>query len=234
MNPELLEARPAADERSNPAQPLPFSVSVARTTEDLAELVGVRSTAYARHNAPGAARLSRAEEQDHGDDAILVMARSKLNGCVVGSVRIQTRLLRPLMVESATPLPAEFINGTPIELMRGSVRSGVVGKMVSAALAKASYQISKTCDFSHIIVTCREPVHLMYRAYQFDDLLDGAMVDLPYSPGAKHKVLSLRIREAEARWIERNPALFRFMVLTPHPDIAIDYDYVFHRLKNAA
>ena len=187
MNPEAFDILSGADDCSNVAQPLPFSVSIARTLEDMAELVGVRSTSYSRHNAPGAARLSSAEEQDHGNDAILVMARSKLNGSVVGSVRIQTRLLRPLMVESATSLPAEFINGRPIELMRGSVRNGVVGRMVSAALAKASYQVSKTCDFSHIIVTCRDPVHLMYRAYQFDDLLDGVMIDLPYSPGAKHK-----------------------------------------------
>lgn len=213
-------------------QVLPFSVFVAQTSDELDELVRVRAAAYLRHNAPAASRLSRSEEQDRNNDAILLVARSKLTGSVVGSVRVQTRLRKPLSVESALTLPDEMLERSPVELMRGNVLNGVGGKMVSAALAKGSYQVCKALKFSHIIVTCREPVDLMYRAYQFDDLLNGAMVDLPYSPGVKHKVLTLNVQEAEQRWKTNNPPLLNFMVGTNHPDIAIDYDYIFRRLNS--
>ena len=84
---------------------LPFRVRVATSDVDLAELVSVRSNAYARHSAPGASNLRVAEKQDTDQDAILLLARSKVDGAALGSVRVQTRLLKPLMVESAMTLP---------------------------------------------------------------------------------------------------------------------------------
>ena len=103
---------------------MPFRIRVATSDADLAELVSVRSNAYARHNAPGAANLRVAEKQDTDQDAILLLARSKLDGAALGSVRVQTRLLKPLMVESAMTLPPDVSAGAPIELMRGSVQNG--------------------------------------------------------------------------------------------------------------
>jgi hypothetical protein len=213
---------------------LPFRVRVATSAADIAELVAVRSAAYLRHHAPGAARLKVAEKQDGALDAVLLIARSKLDNAVLGSVRVQTRITAPLMVEGATPLPDSVSDGAPIELMRGSVRNGSGGRMVSAALAKASFQLCVACGFTHIIVTCREPVNLMYRAYQFDELLGGEMIDLPYSPGAKHKVLCLPVDEAADRWRRKNAGLLDFMLNIPHPDLEIDFDLVRRRLAEAA
>lgn len=210
---------------------LPFSIKVAQSTADLHELVELRYEAYSRHRAPGAERLISPEEQDRGDDAVLLLARSNFDGSVVGSVRIQTRLARALMVESAMQLPADIARGAPIELMRGSVKNGVQGRLVAATLAKASFQIAEKCGFSHIIVTCRTPVNFIYRAYCFDELLDGEFIDLPYSPGAKHQVLSLPVIDARFRWQEQNPSLYRFMVESPHPEIEIDYDFISQKLR---
>jgi hypothetical protein len=211
----------------------PFEVRVATSALDIAELVSLRSSTYSRHNAPGAEFLRVAEMQDGALDAILLIARSKVDGGVIGSVRIQTRSILPLLVESAMSLPSEVSRRAPIELMRGSVRGGPAGRMVSAALAKASFRTSLELGFTHIIVTCREPVDSMYRAYQFDDLLDGRMINLPYSPGAPHKVLCLPVAEAGERWRRRNAPLHEFMIDTYHPDINLDYDVVRDRLKRA-
>jgi hypothetical protein len=210
---------------------LPFRIRVATSDADLAELVSVRSNAYARHNAPGAANLLVAEKQDTDQDAILLLARSKLDGAALGSVRVQTRLVKPLMVENAMTLPLDVSASAPIELMRGSVQNGAPGRMVSAALAKASFKLCLACGFTHIIVTCREPVNLMYRAYQFDELLAGELIDLPYSPGKKHKVLCLPVAEASERWRKRNPSLLNFMLETDHPDLDVDYGLVRERLR---
>jgi hypothetical protein len=220
-------ARPAA------AKTFPFKIRVATTAVELAELVAVRSQAYERHNAPGVANLKVAEKQDSAPDAILLTARSKIDNEILGSVRVQTRIVRPLMVESATILPVEVSKAAPVELLRGNVRNGGGGRMVSAGLAKASFQLCVECGFTHILVTCRQPVNLMYRAYQFDELLAGDLIDLPYSPGAKHKVLCLPVNEATHRWRDRNAGLHDFMINTAHPDIEIDYDLVRRRLKQA-
>jgi hypothetical protein len=137
------------------------------------------------------------------------------------------------MVESAMRLPDEVAGANPIELMRGSITNGAAGRMVSASLAKASFLLCRRFDFSHVIVTCREPVDLMYRAYQFDDLLSGELIDLPYSPGARHKVLCLPIREATERWRSQNRPLFDFMLNTDHPDIQLDYEHIQVQLARA-
>jgi hypothetical protein len=217
---------PLDAEEAIKAWPLPFRVSVATSEKDLQDLVRLRSQTYSRHNAPAASRVKSIEEQDQGADAVLLLARSKLDGMAVGSVRVQTRLRRPLMVESAMRLPYEVASANPIELMRGSIRNGPPGRMVSSSLAKATFLLCHQFDFSHVIVTCREPVNLMYRAYQFDELLSGEMIDLPYSPGAKHKVLCLPMKEATARWRSRNRPLLDFMMNTHHPDIELDHAYI--------
>jgi hypothetical protein len=105
--------------------------------------------------------------------------------------------------------------------------------VLSASFAKASFLLCRRFDFSHVIVTCREPVDLMYRAYQFDDLLSGELINLPYSPGARHKVLCLPMRVATERWRSRNRPLFDFMMNTDHPDIQIDYEHIQVQLARA-
>ncbi|MEO7115789.1 MAG: hypothetical protein ABIZ18_08005 [Caldimonas sp.] len=213
---------------------LPFEIRVATTPGDIAELVSVRSETYARHKAPGAEFLKAAESQDGAPDAILLIARAKIGGGVVGSVRIQTRLVHPLMVESAMALPSNITTCTPVELMRGSVRGGTAGRMVSAALAKASFLMAIELGFTHIIVTCREPVDSMYRAYRFDDLLGGTMINLPYSPGAPHRVLCLPVAAASDRWRSNNLPLHEFMIGTVHPDIQLDFELAKDGLRRAA
>lgn len=213
---------------------LPFKIAIAASEQDLTDLIRLRSETYTRHNAPGADRLRTKEEQDGCADAVLLLARSKLDGTAVGSVRVQTRVRRSLMVEEAVRLPDEVASATPIELMRGSIKNGTAGRMVSASLAKATFLVCRQFGFSHVIVTCREPVDLMYRAYQFDELLSGEMVDLPYSPGAKHKVLCLPMSEATDRWRARNRPLFQFMLETSHPDIQVDHAHIQRQLRRAA
>ena len=212
----------------------PFEIRVATSARDIADLVSLRASTYARHRAPGAHFLSNAESQDGAPDAILLIARSKLDDGVLGSVRIQTRAARPLMIESAMALPLAMARANPIELMRGSVRGGNAGRVVSAALAKGSFLIAAELGFTHVIVTCREPVDLMYRSYRFDDLLDGGMILLPYSPGVKHRVLSLPVARAAGRWKESNAALHDFMLGTIHPDIRLDFELIRARLAWAS
>ena len=209
---------------------LPFVVRLASAERDLLDVVSLRSQTYSRHNAPAARLVRTPEDQDLRGDGVVLVARSKLDGTAVGSVRVQTRVHRPLMVESAMQLPDEVVAGNPVELMRGSITNGIAGRMVSATFAKATFLLCNRLAFSHVIVTCREPVDLMYRAYLFDELLGGELIDLPYSPGARHKVLCLPMDKATERWQRHNPPLLDFMMNMEHPDIQVDYEQIQQQL----
>jgi len=213
---------------------LPFVVRLASSERDLFDVVSLRSRTYSRHKAPAAHLVQAPEDQDLRGDGLILVARSKVDGIAVGSVRVQTRIRRPLSVESAMRLPNDVVARNPIELMRGSIINGVAGRMVSASLAKTTFLLCQQFSFSHVIVTCREPVDLMYRAYRFDELLNGKLIDLPYSPGAQHKVLCLPIDEAAERWRLENRPLYDFMVDTKHPDIQLDYVQVQQQLARVA
>jgi hypothetical protein len=211
-------------------QPLPFVVSVVTSARELDEAVAVRSSAYERHNAPGAAKLREAEDDDGRADVVVLIARQKLDRRVIGSIRIQPNFTQPMKFERSAPLPVHLQGRRAVELMRLGVAHGTPGRMVTAALAKASYLICRRSGVEHAYVAGRRPVDAIYRSYQFDDLLDGRKVELSYAPGALHSILCLPVDQAEERWRSRNYPLYSFMVLTQHPDLAIDDPEVRRRL----
>lgn len=224
-----MEERPYSS-CATATQALPFVVSVVVTASELEEAVAVRSSAYERHNAPGAAKLREAEADDSRPDVVVLIARQKLDGRVIGSIRVQPNSAQPMKFEREVPLPAHLAGRPGVELMRLGVANGTPGRMVTAALAKASYMICRKNGVEHIYVGGRRPVDAIYRSYQFDDLLNGRKVELSYAPGALHSILCLPVQEAEERWRTRNFGLYSFMVLTEHADIAIDDQEVRRRL----
>lgn len=233
----LIEKSPDVHSQATkrrPVRSLPFVVRLASSERDLLDVVSLRSKTYSRHNAPAARLVRSLEEEDLRGDGLILVARSKIDGTAIGSVRVQTRVQRPLMVESAMQLPHDVASANPIELMRGSITNGLPGRTVSASFAKATFLLCRKFAFSHVIVTCREPVDLMYRAYRFDELLGGALIELPYSPGARHKVLCLPMNEATERWRSQNPPLFELMLNIEDPDIQVDYDQVRQQLNRLA
>ena len=73
------------------------------------------------------------------------------------------------------------------------VLNGASGRLVSFALAKASYEICVAMKMDYIFLCSRPPVDTMYRRYRFDDFLEGKKLDLHYAPGVPHTVLCLPV-----------------------------------------
>lgn len=205
---------------------LPFTVSMVASSEELASAVATRFGAYDRHGAPGAAALREPESDDHRGDVIVVIARQKIDGRVIGTLRIQPNFEKSMRFEESVTLPPAHVGRRSVELMRLGVLNGSPGRMVTAALAKASFLICQTWAVDFVYAAGRRPVDAIYRSYQFDDLLNGGTIEISYAPGAKHSILCLPLAEAKTRWQERNFALYSFMCLTHHPDIRINEDVV--------
>jgi hypothetical protein len=208
---------------------LPFTIRVASSDRDFADAISLRAQAYARHNAPALDRVRNGEPDDERDDVVLLIARSKLDDGVVGTMRLDPNLRSPLHIASVITLPEPYGSARCVEFMRLGVRNGSSGRLVSAALAKAGYEICVAMNVEYIFLCSRSPVDTLYRGYRFDDLLNGKKLDLPYAPGAPHFVLCLPVADAEVRWQRHSESVYRFFVQTEHPDIRIDYATVERR-----
>ena len=70
-------------------QILPFRVTLVTTDGELRRAVAARASAYLRHNAPAADKLCVAEDDDLRDDVAVLVARSKLDDGILGTIRKQ-------------------------------------------------------------------------------------------------------------------------------------------------
>jgi hypothetical protein len=208
---------------------LPFKVKLVSSKEDRAGAIAVRAAAFLRHNAPALDKVRNGEEDDDRDDVILLVARSKLDGGVVGTMRIDPNLNAPMHLESVISVPEPFNKSRCVEFMRLGVLNGASGHLVSSALAKAGYEVCVAMKMDYIFVCSRAPVDTLYRGYRFDDLLGGRKLDLHYAPGAPHFVMCLPVAEAEERWRLHSKSVHRFFIETEHPDLEIDYEEVRRR-----
>ena len=156
----------------------------------------------------------------------MLIAERKTDRRVLGSMRLQPNLFRPLRVESETRLPDVYQDRRLIEFMRLGVENGNAGKMVMAALSKAGYEICHASRFDNIIAAGRRSTSEIYRSMQFDDVFQGRTVALSYAENTHHWIFALPVEEAERRWQAANHGLYDFMARTEHRDIRIDYGRV--------
>lgn len=198
--------------------------------QDLQKAVEIRSSAYSRHVPEVGLALRVAESDDHRSDVISIFAERKADGRPLGSVRLQSNLSRPLRIEGETLLPEAFQRRRLIEFMRLGVENGIAGRMVSAALVKAGFEICYACGIDYILAAGRRSVSTLYLAMAFDDVLDGKTVLLSYANRLPHGIFSIPVEDVDRRLPAKNPGLYRFMAQTEHPDIRIDYEKAYDAL----
>ena len=206
---------------------LPFRVRVAESPQDVQKAVESRAAAYARHMPIQAIALREPEDDDFRSDVLLLIAESKFDRRVVGSVRLQRNGERPLHIESQLALPASYRGRRLVEGRRLGVENGIPGRTVMVALVKAAYEMCHGSGIDYFVLAGRRPITAIYRSMLFDDTLEGSTIALPYAGNLPHSVFSMPIRDADRRWRESGHTLYDFMARTEHPDIAIDYQRVF-------
>jgi hypothetical protein len=202
---------------------LPFMVRLVETAQDLRAAVEIRSIAFARHIPSFGEQLRSPETDDHRPDVLLLIAQRKADRKVIGSMRLQPNVHRPLRVEENTVLPIAYLGRRLIEFMRLGVENGYAGRMVMAALAKAGYEICHAARFDFIVAAGRRSTSEMYRSMHFDDVFNGATVELAYAQNMPHSIFALPVLEADHRWRAAAHPLYGFMARTRHPDIQIDF-----------
>lgn len=206
---------------------LPFRVRIAESAQDIEGAVEIRAEAYARHVPSIGQALRRPEVDDLRPDVLLLIAESKLDGRVIGSLRLQHNFSRPLRVEGELVLPEIYRDKRLVEVRRLGVGNGTTSRAVTSALLKGLYEMCHAGRIDYLVFGARPSVASMYRAMHFDDVLGGETIALSYAENLPHSIFALPVRDADRRWRTLGYGLYDFMARTDHPDIRIDYERVF-------
>lgn len=201
---------------------LPFTIEVVSSIKALRAAVQVRQSAYARHLPDFADSLVHPEPSDMLPGTTLLLARSKLDGSPMGSMRIQTNALRALPLEASLELPEDLRHAHLAEASRLGVTLGESGRLVKAALFKAMYLHALQQDIEYLVVTARSPIDRQYQRLLFTEVYpDLGPVPLKHVANIPHRILKFELLTAEQRWSEVKHPMLDFMCNTLHPDIHI-------------
>lgn len=211
------------EEGSRQIERWPFSVRLAQGQADLAKVIEIRHSAYARHlPEPMCAAFRRPEASDTAAGTYLLLAESKLDGSPLGTMRIQTNEAAALMLESAVELPFWMQGRRLAEATRLGVTNAVSGRLVKTALFKAFYLLCLQRGVDFMVIAARSPVDRQYVRLLFQDVFPGmGGVPLSYAFNLPHRVLYLDVRRVRELWEDARHPLLDFMCHTEHPDLRL-------------
>jgi hypothetical protein len=164
---EFDRRRPQAIERAAFLEKLDFRIKLLRNDQRLEDAIRVRHDVFNRHHADVEGgeleTFNQIERKDIQAGCVLLVAESKLDNSILGSVRIETNTNRPLSIEHEVPLP-ESIRGRHLAILsRMSVVGGLSGKNVFFALSKAIYLYCLAKQINSALLCC--PVDSLSRMY---------------------------------------------------------------------
>jgi hypothetical protein len=207
-------------EQSKVVERLPFTIRRVHTDEDMRKAVQIRHSAYLRHIPEFAQTLAEPEECDYEEDAVILLAESKLDGSPLGSCRIQSNLHQPLSVEDSVALPAWLQGRRLAEVTRLGIGEGRIGRVVKIALIKACFNYCENQRIDWAVVTGRTPIDRQYEQLLFADVFDDQQpVPLSHVGNIPHRVMAFEIATGEQRWQAAGHPLLKFFRHTYHPDI---------------
>jgi hypothetical protein len=208
---------------SVPREYLPFTVEHAMNDTMLNDAVRVRQSAYARHLPDVAKAMDAVEKWDRADGAVVFVARAKLDGAPLGSMRIHTNETVPLPLEQSITLPGAFSGKLLAESTRLAVSRDRAGTVVKFALFKAYFLYCMARKVDSMVITARSPLDRMYERLCFVDVGEkGSFIPMAHVGGILHRVMHISVAELEPMWKACAHPLLHFMTGIEHPDIKIE------------
>lgn len=198
---------------------LPFTVRVAQGEADLRRAAEIRHAAYGRH-LPAALTegLREPEPLDREPGVAVLLARSKVDGSVLGTLRLQTNACRPLALEQSFDLPNAMATAPCAEVTRLAVAQAAHSRMVKTLMLKAAYFWCEQQGVRYVLVTARAPLDRQYARLMFRDVRpEAGFVPLAHVFNLPHRVMVCDIAAARAEGTDH--PLYEFWFGTDHPDI---------------
>lgn len=201
------------------SQLLPFRVEVA-SVDDLEAVAELRAKSYGKHLPELGERLREPEAADFDPGCELIVARSKLDGELLGTMRMHTNAYAPLPVQMSKSLPDRFTGTKMVEATRLCVPGSLGASLVRTALFKALHQYCLILDVDWIIAAGRRPIDRLYEGLLFTDVdKQGEFYPMAHAGNLPHRVMCMPSRSARVIWEAKKHPLFSFAFATQHPDL---------------
>lgn len=202
-------------------QVLPFVVRMA-SQSDLKDVAALRSSAYGKHMPALGIKLSEPEESDYELGCEVMVARSKFDGSLLGTLRTHANVFKPLPLQASIQLPAQYQGTRMVEATRLCVTGSPNSSLVRSALFKALFQYCVAQRIEWMLAAGRRPVDRIYDALLFSDVGEpGKFWPMAHAGGVPHRVMSLSPDEALVTWKACEHPLYQFVIETKHPDIDV-------------
>lgn len=211
--------------RSNPAiqteESLPFVVEIA-TTQELQEVADLRAATYGKHLPALGASLSQPEAADVSLGCEVFVARSKLDGSLLGTLRTHSNALSPLPLQASLALPKRFDGARMVETTRLCIKGGAGASTVRCALFKAMHQYCLDQNVEWMMAAARRTVDRIHDGLLFKDVNElRVYYPMAHAGGVPHRVLQMSTTDMQRQWSDCQHPLYRFAFETLHPDIDI-------------
>jgi hypothetical protein len=201
------------------SEALPFVVEMAREG-DLKDVAALRSASYGKHIPALGMVLQKPEECDYELGCEVIVARSKFDGSLLGTMRVHTNAFKPLPLQTSLRLPERFSNMRMVEATRLCVKGSPNASLVRSALFKALFQYCEAQNVDWMMAAGRRPVDRIYDALLFSDVGEsGKFYPMAHAGGVPHRVMSLAPLEARFTWEACEHPLYRFVIETLHKDV---------------
>ena len=215
---------------------LPFWVAIA-STEQLQEVADLRSATYGKHLPALGAMLSQPEPADVTLGCEVFVARSKLDGSLLGTLRTHSNAFTPLPLQASLALPEHFDGTRMVETTRLCVKGGPGASIVRSALFKAMHRYCLVQNVDWMLAAARQPVDRIHDSLLFEDVgAPRTYYPMAHAGGVPHRVMCLAPTYAQPKWSKHQHPLYRFAFETHHPDIdfsmAKDLNFDWHSASN--
>lgn len=209
--------------RSDPAvqtdEILPFRVEIA-SRKQLQEVAALRAATYGKHLPSLAESLGQPEPADYARGCEVLVAKSKFDGSLLGTLRTHSNVFNPLPLQASLELPERFRGTRMVETTRLCVKGSLGASTVRSALFKALHQYCLDQNVDWMLAAARRPVDRIHDSLLFEDVNGhGVYYPMAHAGGVPHRVLSFSPAKAEQLWRTNQHPLYRFVFETHHADI---------------
>jgi hypothetical protein len=202
-----------------PKEILPFRIYRADESE-LDEVALLRAATYGKHLPALGERLREPEFADYDPSCEVFIARAKLDGAILGTLRTHVNTSVPIPIEASIHLDDKYAKFSMVETTRLCVLSNPIGSTVRSMLFKALFQYCVEQNVTWMIATGRRPIDRIYDSLLFADVgTPSTFYPLAHVGNVLHRVMSFSTFDAYDLWTRSNHPLTDFIFHTRHPDI---------------
>lgn len=196
---------------------LPWTVSWARSADEFAQALLLRTDAYGRHF--GGSELAF-DDHDLARNAFVLIAREKRSGALLGSMRVSFGVDAEVEMLQFHPEPGMLAGVKLGEARRLSLKPSRYAALVKLSIWKAFWLSCQAHEVRAMLIAARFPMNDDYRLLLFEEAVPGNSWFEPGSVPDPHELLIQWVDDIEERYRSHSAELHRFMFVLEHPDIA--------------